>query len=189
LQANYDEALQNFRQILDKGVTPKFFLHWYWRVHAQLGLGSAWLASGHLLNARAEADRSLESALSTADPNLQALAWDLNARVAIAEMDWAAGERNIKEALAILDRFQIPTVAWRIHATARELYQHLKKNKDAEIHREQAEAHILALANSFAPDEPLRQSFLDATPVRRILRERVVKKTTRQNKLRRGAAS
>jgi|SRR6476646_10374360 len=100
-----------------------------------------------------------------------------------------SGERNIKEALAILDRFQIPTVAWRIHATAQELYQHLKKNKDAEMHRERAEAHILALANSFAPDEPLRQSFLDATPVRRILLERVVKKTTRQNKLRRGAAS
>jgi len=173
-QGNYDEALQNFEQILDKDVTPKFFLHWYWRMQAQLGLGSAWLASGHLLNARAEANRFLESALSTADPNLQALAWDLAARVAMAERDWAAGERDIEQALAILDRFQIPTVAWRIHATAREMYRHLKKNKEAERHRERAVEYILALANSFAPDEPLRESFLAAIPVGRILRERDV---------------
>jgi tetratricopeptide (TPR) repeat protein len=187
-QANYDEALQNFKQILDKDVTPKFFLHWYWRMQAQLGLGSVWLASGHLLNARTEANRFLESALSTADPNLQALAWDLEARVAIAERDWAVGERDIEKALAILDRFQIPTVAWRIHATAREMYRLLKKNKEAETHGERAVECILALANSFAPDEPLRESFLAAVPVSRILRERAVNKARRRHKLRRSAA-
>jgi tetratricopeptide (TPR) repeat protein len=161
-QANYNEALENFREILDKDVTPNFFLHWYWRMQAQLGLGNVWLASGHLLNARREADRFLESALSTADPSLQALAWDLEARVAIAEGDWVVSKRDIEKALAILDRFQIPTAAWRIHGTAQKLYRRLKKDKEAETHRKRAEASILALANSFAPDEPLRKTFLAA---------------------------
>jgi DNA-binding winged helix-turn-helix (wHTH) protein/tetratricopeptide (TPR) repeat protein len=181
-QGNYDEALQNFKQILDKEVTPKFFLHWYWRLQAQLGLGNAWLASGHLMNARAEASRFLESALSTADPNLQALAWDLAARVAMAEENWAAGEKDIEEALTILDRFQVPTVAWRIHTTAREMSRHAKKNREAERHRERAVEYIRALANSFAPDEPLRESFLAAIPVGLILRERAVSGTGQRHK-------
>jgi tetratricopeptide (TPR) repeat protein len=171
-QGKYDEARQNFKQILDKEVTPKFFLHWYWRMQAQLGLGNAWLGSGHLLNARGEANRFLESALSTADPNLQALAWNLVARVAMAEKDWAGGERNIEKALAISEKFQIPTVAWRLHGTARDVYRQLKKIREAGKHRERAVECILALANSFEPDEPLRESFLAAIPVGRILSEK-----------------
>jgi len=38
----------------------------------------------------------------------------------------------------------------------------------AEAHRARAETHLLAIANSFAPGEPLRQSFLAAAPVSRI---------------------
>jgi len=68
-------ALQSFAKVLDPKRTPKFFLHWYWRMNAQLGLSSVWLASGDLRKARLEADRFLQSALSTAEPNLQALAW------------------------------------------------------------------------------------------------------------------
>jgi len=57
------------------------------------------------------------------------------------------------------------------------------------MNRERAETCIRKIANSFAPDEPLRATFLAAAPVRRILRERVVKNATGQNKLRRGEAS
>ena len=41
-----------------------------------------------LSNARISADDFLESALSTADPFLQALAWDLKARVSMAESNF-----------------------------------------------------------------------------------------------------
>jgi len=33
----YDEALEYFAQVRDRKATPNFFLHWYWRMHAQLG--------------------------------------------------------------------------------------------------------------------------------------------------------
>jgi DNA-binding winged helix-turn-helix (wHTH) protein/tetratricopeptide (TPR) repeat protein len=186
--ANYDEALQNFRQVLDKDVTPKFFLHWYWRMLAQLGVANVWLASGNLVNARTEAGRLLESVLSTADPSLQALAWEVNARVAITEKNWKACEECVQKGLSILAKFEIPMVAWRLHGTAWDMYRHAKNKKSAETHRKHAETCILKIANSFAPEEPLRATFLAADAVRRILREKIVTKVPRQHELRSGAA-
>jgi DNA-binding winged helix-turn-helix (wHTH) protein/tetratricopeptide (TPR) repeat protein len=168
-RGNHDRAIECFRKVLDPQVTPRFFLHWYWRMYAQLGMANTWLADRNLVNARAEADRFLESALSTADPNLQALAWETEARVAMAEMNWNQAEENIEQGLAISDSSGIPVTAWRVRATAWDLQRHLKNVKSAETHRERAEAEILTLANSFEPDEPLRQSFLAAAPVRQIL--------------------
>jgi tetratricopeptide (TPR) repeat protein len=181
-QGKYDEALQAFTHVLDPQVTPKFFLHWYWRMNAQLGLSNTWLASGNLRNARAEADRFRESALSTAEPNLQALAWEVAARVAMAEKDWSGAEANIEKGLEILKRFEIPTTAWRVHATRSDLYRHATNDTAAETHRARAEALILALVNSFAPDEPLRDVFLAGAMVRGIRRPRNGKRSVRQRR-------
>ena len=58
-QGKYDDAARRFAQVLDPKKSPKFFLHWYWRMNAQLGLSNVWLASGNLRKARLEADRFL----------------------------------------------------------------------------------------------------------------------------------
>jgi hypothetical protein len=63
-----------------------------------------------------------------------------------------------------------------------------KEHKTAETNRERAEICILKIANSFGPDEPLRATLLAATPVRRILCEKVVNRAKRQQGLRRVAA-
>jgi tetratricopeptide (TPR) repeat protein len=169
-QGNYDDASRSFARVLDPKDGPTFFLRWYWRLHAQLGLSNVWLASGNLHKARLAADRFLESALSTAEPNLQGLAWELGARVAMAEKDWKGAEEKIEMGLAVLQRFQIPTTAWCIHATRSDLYRQAKNEAAAEAQRARAEAIILGLASSFAPDDPLRHAFLAAAPVRRIQR-------------------
>src|SRR5262249_45392059 len=62
-----EEAARRFREILDPDVTPKFFLHWSWRIRARLGLCGVWLAAGKRRQARVEADGALEAALSTDD--------------------------------------------------------------------------------------------------------------------------
>jgi hypothetical protein len=92
------------------------------------------------------------------------------ARVAMAEKDWSGAEENIEKGLEILERFEIPTTAWRVHATRSDLYRHAKNDTAAETHRARAEALILALVNSFAPDEPLRDVFLAGAMVGRIRR-------------------
>lgn len=188
-RADYDGALQYFRKVIDENVTPKFFLHWYWRIHSQLGVVNSWLASGNLQNAGAEVGRLLEAALKTDDPSLQALAWEANARFGIAKKDWKSAEQSLQNGLALQEKFEIPTAAWRLDGTAWEFYQQVKNEKTAEMHRKRAELCILKIANSFSPEEPLRAIFLAAPQVRRILGEKVAVRGTRQQRLGRSATS
>lgn len=143
---------------------------------AQLESGNAWLLSGNIVNARTAADGFLKSALPTSDPYLQALAWELKARVAMAERDSHRALESIQQALALVEKSEIAVAAWQVYGTAWQAYESVKQHKTAETNRERAEACILKIANSFAPDEPLRAMFLAAAPVRRILREKVVNK-------------
>jgi tetratricopeptide (TPR) repeat protein len=168
-RGQYDKAIEYFRQVRDPETTPKFFLHWYWRMTAQLGLSNVWLALGNLANARGEADAFLESALSTADPHLQALAWEMKTRIAIAEQEWDAAADHLREALSIVERFTVPVAAWQVYAIAWDFYRHAKNGEAAERNRAFAETHILTIANSFISDDPLRRSFLSAAAVRRVL--------------------
>ena len=169
-----DEARRCFEIVRGPTTTPKFFLHWYWRMHAHVGLTRAWLQCGDLANARREAARVIEEGLSTADPNLQALAWETSAQVAIAEHNWDDATQSIDRALAALERPWTPTSAWRVYATASDLDQKRGKLDSAAAHHASARAHIAALAESLEPDEPLRRTLLNAPAVRRITKEEPV---------------
>jgi len=177
----YSQAIEFFKEVHDLEANTKFFLHWAWRLTALMESGNAWLLSGNIAKARIVADNSLKSVLSTADPYLQAQAWDLKTRVAMAESDLSGARQHIQEALTIVDRFEILVPGWQAHATAWQLFQRTKERKKAETHRECAETCIIKIADSFASDEPLRATFLAAAPVRRILLEGVVNKETRQH--------
>src|SRR5258706_6371846 len=101
---------------------------------AQLGLSNVWLLSGNILNARLDADGFLESALSTADPHLQALAWEMKTRVAMAEKDWMGAREYAQRAIAIMDRYEVLVAGWQVHATAWHLYRHAKDEEAAKRH-------------------------------------------------------
>jgi hypothetical protein len=88
----------------------------------------------------------------------------------MAEKDRKGAEEKIETGLTILLKCEIPVTAWRVHATRSDLYRQAGNEAAAEAHRAHGEAIILALAHSFAPDDPLRDTFLAAAPVRRILR-------------------
>ncbi|HEU5181046.1 MAG TPA: AAA family ATPase [Candidatus Polarisedimenticolia bacterium] len=171
-RGHHEKAARCFAEILDSAITAKFFLHWYWRMRAQMGLSEVWLAARDLSRARRDADRFLASALQTSEPNLHALGWDLQARVSKAEKSRKGAVEAIERGLEVARRFRIPTVAWRLHATRSELYRRAKNDEAAEAERARAEKIILALADSFDADEPLRLCFLSAPPVRRILKRR-----------------
>jgi len=138
----YDQALQHFREVRDPTSTPKFFLHWIWRMTAQHGLANVWLEASDLSNARKEADGFLESALSTADPYLHVLAWETSARVAIKREEWTHAEESIPKALAVLNDFDIPLAGWRVHSTASEFCRQMQKSDAAEEHRVRASGDV-----------------------------------------------
>src|SRR5262249_40007297 len=166
---DHHRAIELFERVGDPRITPKFFLHWTWRLAARLGAIHVRLDSGQLTSARRDADLYLESALASADPYLHALAWEVQSRVSIAEQDWNGARKAVDQALAVLEAFEVPAVAWHVEATAWAVYSHTTDDERAEGHRTRAASHVHAIANSFSREEPLRAIFLAAAPVRQIL--------------------
>lgn len=170
-RGRYQEALQYFARVRDPKETPKFHFHWRWRMRTELLSIEARLQAGDLPNARIEADALLVSVLSTAEPNLQAVAWEVRARVALGGADLPRALECVESALVILERFDVPLAAWRVHATAWDVYRYAEQHEKAEGHRVCAQAVIMRLADSFEPEEALRKSLLTAAPVRRIFEQ------------------
>jgi DNA-binding winged helix-turn-helix (wHTH) protein len=159
----WEEARQHCELVRDPRQTPKFFLHWYWKLHAQIGVVRAWLHAGQLAHARLEGDRLIDAVARVGDPNLHALAWDARAQVAMAESHWTEASQYLDRAFAALARFGLPMVAWRVYATAAAIARQLGESDAAAIHDERARAHLAALVDSFPPEEPLRAVMLAAT--------------------------
>jgi len=168
-RGQYQEAIELFNEVRDPHTTPKFFLHWAWRMTAQLGTSEAWLQFNKLEKASCEADAFLHSALQIADPHLQALAWEMQTRTAIARKEWRRSEDCIHNALELVGRFDVPVAGWQVHATAWRLYRSRNEHAEAESQRESARICIFKIADSFTQGEPLRETFLSAAPIARIL--------------------
>ena len=83
---NYTQAIRHFSAV-EEMTKEKFYLYWYWRL-GQLGMSRAWLAAENFTNALHGVDPFMESALSTDDPTLQALAWEMKARMSLP---WESG--------------------------------------------------------------------------------------------------
>jgi predicted ATPase len=158
---NAARALQGFLKLRDCPAHPKFFLQWYWKAIAQLGLATAALQLEELDRARVEADIFLETALATADPALKARAWDLEARLALASGDIARAGECLDLALAALKPAEPPPAAWRIHWTAAQAAQARGDSGASDFHLTVARAILRKLADSVEPNDPLRGSLLE----------------------------
>jgi tetratricopeptide (TPR) repeat protein len=132
-------------------------------------LTELWLAKGDLAQASVQGERLLEFTLGTGERTWQALAWNANARVATAKGDLARAEECIVKASAMTEGFEIPLAAWRVHATAAALCDRMGNGESANRHQQLSRATILKIADSLAPEEPLRKTFLLASPVAEIL--------------------
>ena len=166
---NYDLALEHLLTARNAMDQQMVIIDWYWRMQLQSGLTELWLAKGDLKLARIEAERFLEVTLATAERTWQALAWDANARVAMAQRDLERAHECVKNALSTMEGFEVPLAAWRVHATAAELHRGSEKSKQSEHHRELSRATILKLADTLPVEEPLRKTFLSAPSVRKVL--------------------
>jgi hypothetical protein len=142
---------------------------WYWRMPLAAGLTELWLAKGDGVRARLEAARFLDMSLATAEHTWQGLAWEANARVALANRDHDRARECIGKAVFTVQGVEVPLAAWQVHATAAHIEEGLGNFESARAHREISRATILRLANSLPEQEPLRQIFLSAPAVARVL--------------------
>ena len=127
----------------------------------QSGLTELHLAKGDLAQALEEGQRFLDVSLATAEHTWQALAWEVNARVALASRNQRRAKECISNAPAAIVGFQVPLAGWRVHATA------AKMSRGAGS--AEAAAGIHALADSLAGFQPLRRIFLTSAIVREII--------------------
>ena len=86
----------------------------------------------------------------------------------MAELDLTRAQDYIAKGLSAMEGFEVPLAAWRVHATAAELYQRMKSRELAKRHLALSRDTIMKLANSLPAEEPLRQTFLSAPMVRKI---------------------
>src|SRR5262249_8261389 len=110
-RGQYNHALELFKQVDSSEKGPKFFLHWVWCMIARLESGNVLLLMGDVSKARIVANAFLETAILTSDPHLQALAWELKARIELAENKLADATESIKQSLAIVERSESPVAA------------------------------------------------------------------------------
>jgi hypothetical protein len=164
----HDGALRRFVELQQQqAARPKFGLSWHRRMLTQLGLSETWLALRDWTRATAEADALVSDAAANGDAYLKARTLELRARLALATGNPEMAERYLQHALDMIRLFHVPLVAWRVHATAREIFQHTD-DKRAEKHRALAEQIVLELANSLAAVADLRESFLSARPIKAL---------------------
>ncbi|HEY6347626.1 MAG TPA: AAA family ATPase [Bryobacteraceae bacterium] len=155
-----DTAVDTFVKLRDRVTYPKFFLQWYWKMMAQMGLAMALLESGDQERARAESDRFREAALATADPALKARAWDLEARIALRAGDATRARECVEAALAALKPAEPPAAAWRVHSTAAHVFRQSGDTAAAASHRLRAQGILRQLADSLDSSDPLRAALL-----------------------------
>jgi tetratricopeptide (TPR) repeat protein len=142
---------------------------WLCRMLLESTLAELYLCMDDLVQAHVQGDRFLEASLATKERTWQTLAWEVNARVAIAERDLTRAQDCIAKALSTMEGFELPLAAWRAHATAFELYQSSGDRDLAERHLALSRETIMQLANSLPAEEALRQIFLSAPMITRIL--------------------
>jgi tetratricopeptide (TPR) repeat protein len=166
---DYSRALDCFSTVADEMDRQTVSLDWYWRMPLAAGLTDLWLAQGDHVRARLEAERFLNMALATGERTFQGLAWETNARVALATEDPTRAADCIEKAVSTVQGFEVPLAAWRVHATAAHIEQRSGNLASARTRRDLSRVTILQLARSLPEQEPLRNIFLSAPPVARIL--------------------
>jgi DNA-binding winged helix-turn-helix (wHTH) protein/tetratricopeptide (TPR) repeat protein len=170
---NHADALEYLTAAEADTNRPPAIFDWWWRMPMESALTELWLAKGDVAQARPQAERFLSLTTATAERTYQGLAWEANARVAMAAQDWERAEECVAKALSTIEGYEIPLAAWRVHVTAADLYARGGKGDAAEHpaaqhHRELSRATILRLANSVG-EETLRRIFLSAPMVRKIV--------------------
>jgi DNA-binding winged helix-turn-helix (wHTH) protein len=155
-------ALERFREICERQSHPRFFLDWYWRIVARLGLSRAFLAAGELAKAGEEVDLALEAALSMADRGLQSLAWETKARIAAVDSNWNRTGECLQQAIGALKSGALPYVEWRVHTTAARWHRANGRNAEADASQRAAATMLNLLADSFERGEPMRETLLKA---------------------------
>jgi hypothetical protein len=164
-----DAAIAKLLDLRDRMDGHPVTLTWYWRIPLQFELVEAYLAKRDLSRARLEANRMLEAVLATAERTWQALAWDASARVALQEESIRRTENELKNALDVMEGFDLPLAAWRVHKTAALLSRLNGNGELLDFHLARVREVVLSLIKSLDLRPALQQTLRPSPAISEIL--------------------
>jgi DNA-binding winged helix-turn-helix (wHTH) protein len=165
----YEVALERLLTVDEEMDRQPQLVDWYWRLLQRWALAGLWLSRGELERARKEGTLLVANASATAERTWQALAWDVNARIALAGDDPRQARDLIERGLAAIDGIEAPVAAWQVHATAADVFETLGETGSAHSHRKSSRDTVLRLAASLDTYEASRRTFLTSPAVARVL--------------------
>jgi tetratricopeptide (TPR) repeat protein len=166
---DHEGALDRLLRVGEEMDREPQLLDWYWRLLQGWALAGLWLSTGELDRAREEGKLLITNACATEERTWQALAWDVNARIALAGGDPRRAGDLVERGLAAIDGVEAPVAAWQVHATAAEVFEEFGETGSAHSHRKSSRDTVLLLAASLEPYPASRQTFLGSPAVARVL--------------------
>jgi len=144
----------------------------------RLGFGRYWLAQRQFDRAREELHELCRLSATSGERTYLALGRQALAEAALAQRNLPAAERELSEALHVIDGYEVPLAEWRVFATA-------ARNELARGHQANAHAYwtrsatvLDRLAASLRDDEDLHRSFLAQAEVQAVRREAGITEST-----------
>ena len=130
--------------------------------NSNLHLQTFWLAKGDVAQARPQAEAFSEDFVDDRRTRMASAGLGGECRVAMGEPDLMRAHDSIAKWISAMGGFEVPPAAWRVHATAFELYRNSGDRALAERHLALSRATIMKLANSMSAE-----SHFDRTSCRR----------------------
>ncbi len=172
-----DQALAMLEDSLIRVEKLGFGAHrWRWGMHLATYLAEVLLEQGEPEMALRQVEKVLVRAGETGSLKYLGKAHLLRGRIAVAAHEWARGEADLREAVAIARRIEYPALIWpTTHALASALASRAEHERTSRAKGDESQALAVLAAETIgsmaerAPDAALRSTFLAWTPVQAAL--------------------
>jgi tetratricopeptide (TPR) repeat protein len=157
---DHQQTSETFHQVRDIFERDAWF-RWRYNIRLEAAMAEHWLGRGDLEKAREFVARLHATATEHEVHKYIAVAHQLMGRVSVASGDFADAEKHFDDALAEMEEYPAPLVAWKVHAARAQLKS---KMGDAAGAKE-ASGQAFEIVNSIAAnvtDEKLRSVFLSS---------------------------
>ncbi|HEX5876700.1 MAG TPA: hypothetical protein VFY60_18785, partial [Pyrinomonadaceae bacterium] len=155
-----EKTVETFHTVEDIFARDAWF-RWRYNIRFEAAMSEHWLRLGDLEKAREHVGRLYATATEHEVHKYIAVAHHLMAKVHIASGDLAAADQSFEAALAELENYPAPLVAWKVHAGRAKLKRQLADTTGAQESSERAREIVNDIASNVT-DEKLRNGFLQS---------------------------
>jgi tetratricopeptide (TPR) repeat protein len=169
--SRFPEALRAFKEVTGRLESGPVLMDWILNMPLRLGLGEYWLVRRQFGRAREQMQELCRLAAAPGERTYLALGHRGLAEAALGEGDRAMAEREVAEALRVLDGYETPLVEWRVCATAARVEEARGRRLKAEAYWGRGAAALDRLASCLEDDGDLYRSFLAQPAVKAVRRK------------------